>query len=91
MPHHVTQRGNRRQQTFFCEEVRPLLEMFGDWREYLTWDIPEEEVQALRRYERTGRPLGGEAFLADLEETLGRTLRPRKSGPKGPRRKELNR
>ena len=24
--------------------VRPLLEMFGDWREYLTRDIPEEEV-----------------------------------------------
>jgi len=71
-------------------QVRPLLEMFGDWREYLTRDIPEEEVQALRRHERTGRPLGDEAFLAGLEETLGRTLRPRKSGPKGPRRKELN-
>jgi len=70
--------------------VRPLLEMFGDWREYLTRGIPEEEVQALRRHERPVRPLGDEAFLAGLEETLGRTLRPRKSGPKGPRRKELN-
>jgi len=64
--------------------------MFGDWREYLTRDIPEEEVQALRRHEGTGRPLGDEAFLAGLEETLERTLRPRKSGPKGPRRKEPN-
>jgi len=71
-------------------QVRPLLEMFGDWREYLTRGIPEEEVQALRRHERPVRPLGDEAFLAGLEETLGRTLRPRKSGPKGPRRKELN-
>jgi len=32
-----------------------------------------------------------EAFLAALGEALGRTLRPRKSGPKGPRWKELNR
>jgi putative transposase len=70
--------------------VKPLLEMFGDWREYLTRDIPEEEFQALQRHERTGRPLGDETFLASLKETLGLTLRPRKSGPKGPRRKELN-
>jgi len=71
--------------------VKPLLEMFGDWREYLTRDIPEKEFQALRRHERTGRPLGDETFLANLEETLGLTLRPLKSGPKGPRQKELNR
>ena len=70
--------------------VRPLLEMFGDWREYLAKDIPEEDFQALQCHERTGRPLGDETFLADLE-TLGRTLRPSKSGPKGPRRNELNR
>jgi putative transposase len=30
MPHHVTQRGNRRQQTFFCDD---------DYRAYL--DLPK--------------------------------------------------
>jgi len=71
--------------------VKPLLEMFGEWREYLTRDIPEKEVQTLQRHERTGRPLGDETFLANLKEALGRTLRSLKSEPKGPRRKELNR
>jgi len=62
--------------------VGPLLEMFGDWREYLTRDIPEEDVQVLRRHERTGRPLGDENFLAGLEEALGQSLQPRKRGPR---------
>lgn len=69
-------------------QVRPLLDMFGDWREYLTQGIPVEDTEALRRHERTGRPLGDEAFLTRLEEALGRTLRPRKRGPQGPRQKK---
>ena len=68
--------------------VGPLLKMFGDWREYLTRDIPEEDVQVLRRHERTGRPLGDDTFVAGLEEALGQDLRLRKRGPKGPRQKE---
>ncbi|MEW6172859.1 MAG: transposase [Bacillota bacterium] len=68
--------------------VRPLLEMFGDWREYLACGMSVEETEVLRLHERTGRPLGDESFLAGLEEALGRTLRPRKSGPKGPRQKK---
>ncbi len=32
LPHHVTQRGNRRQQTFFCEEdYAAYVELMGDW------------------------------------------------------------
>ena len=32
LPHHVTQRGNRRQQTFFCDEdYRSYLELMGQW------------------------------------------------------------
>ncbi|KUK52129.1 MAG: Transposase [Desulfotomaculum sp. 46_296] len=62
--------------------VGPLLEMFGDWREYLTRDIPEEDVHVLLRHERTGRPLGDETFLVGLEEALGQSLQPRKRGPR---------
>jgi putative transposase len=32
LPHHVTQRGNRRQQTFFCDEdYTAYLELIADW------------------------------------------------------------
>src|SRR5208282_3516491 len=32
LPHHITQRGNRRQQTFFCnEDYRSYLELMGQW------------------------------------------------------------
>ena len=32
LPHHITQRGNRRQQTFFCDEdYRSYLELMGQW------------------------------------------------------------
>jgi len=32
LPHHVTQRGNRRQQTFFCDEdYAAYLELMAQW------------------------------------------------------------
>jgi putative transposase len=32
LPHHVTQRGNRRQQTFFCDEdYQTYLEIMAEW------------------------------------------------------------
>ena len=32
LPHHITQRGNRRQQTFFCDEdYRSYLELMEEW------------------------------------------------------------
>ena len=38
--------------------------------------------EALRRHERTGRPLGSEKFIAKLERIAGRLLRRQKPGPK---------
>lgn len=68
--------------------AKPLLEMFGDWRDYLSKGISSEEAQDFRRHEKTGRPLGDEIFLTSLEETLGQDFRPQKTGPKGPRNKK---
>jgi len=109
MPHHITQRGNRRQRTFFCDDdyqtyreimgewcaahqveiwayslvrVAPLLKLAPNWRGFLARVIREEDIKALRSHERTGRPLGDEAFLATLEQKLGRILRRQKPGPK---------
>lgn len=61
--------------------VAPLLEMVGDWRLFLT-RLPDEEVEKLHRHERTGRPLGSEPFVEQLEAGLQRALRPQKPGPK---------
>jgi putative transposase len=68
--------------------VSPLLERVKDWRAFLTDALSAEEVELLRRHERTGRPLGESAFLARIERRLGRIVQPAKRGPKpGKRRK----
>ena len=63
--------------------VAPLLQLAPDWRRFLTRVIREEDLKLLRAHEHTGRPLGDEAFLAFLEQNLGRILRRQKPGPKG--------
>lgn len=62
-------------------KVKPLLELVGDWRGFLTL-TNEEELAVLKRHERSGRPLGDAAFVERLEEELARRLRPAKRGPK---------
>jgi putative transposase len=63
-------------------EVKPLLEMVGNWRDFLQGGVSEEEIKRIRRHERTGRPLGNDGFVEKLEEGLGRVLKRRKPGPK---------
>jgi putative transposase len=63
-------------------KAAPLLAMVGDWRTFLSLTTDDDEVDALRRHQRTGRPLGDDAFVDRLETTLGRPLRRRKPGPK---------
>ncbi len=53
--------------------VSPLLEMVGDWGEFLPQEIAQEDVRLLRSHERTGRPLGDEGFIDRLETATGRT------------------
>jgi putative transposase len=66
--------------------VKPLLDMVGkgQWGRFLAKPSPAEEWEQLRRHERTGRPLGEDAFVARLESVLNRELRLQKRGPKGP-------
>jgi len=45
--------------------------------------IREEDVKLLRAHEQTGRPLAEEAFLATVEQDLGRIPRRQKPGSKG--------
>jgi putative transposase len=62
--------------------VTPLLERVKDWRRFLTEAMTPEEMDLLRRHERTGRPLGEAAFLDRIERTLHRIVRPAKAGRK---------
>ncbi|MBO6560633.1 MAG: transposase [Nisaea sp.] len=59
-----------------------LPEAVGNWRQFLAGGLAAEQADALRRHERTGRPLGSDGFLKTLERCLGRVLAKRKPGPK---------
>ncbi len=51
-----------------------LAERIEDWEQFLSTDTSDEEADRLRKHTRMGRPLGGEAFLAELEGLLGRRI-----------------
>jgi REP-associated tyrosine transposase len=59
----------------------PLLEMVGDWSSFLSLP-PDTDYELMRKHERTGRPMGKATFVENLEQTMGRILRPQKPGPK---------
>jgi putative transposase len=62
--------------------VEPLLGMAGDWRQFLADGIEDEKLVLVRRHERTGRPLGSDGFIENLEERLEKSLKPQKRGPR---------
>ncbi|MEO7827306.1 MAG: transposase [Allosphingosinicella sp.] len=65
-------------------EAEPLLERVPDWRSLLDSGLEEESRRTIRARERTGHPLGGEAFLDRLCAIMGRQVRPRPRGrPRG--------
>ena len=108
-PHHITQRGNRRQQTFFCDDdYLAYIELMAEWCQTYKVDIwawclmpnhvhliavptntegltPADEVETIHRHEGTGRPLGSEGFVDNMETVLAKRWRPQKTGPKGKR------
>ncbi len=63
--------------------VAPLLERIGDIAPFLTQESEDDTAYAaLRRSETTGRPLGHDDWLRQLERDFARPLRPQKRGPK---------
>ncbi len=65
--------------------VAPMLERVSDWPAFLDQETEPEMRKRIDLHARTGRPLGDDAFLKDMESRLGRNLR-RKS-PGRPRKK----
>ena len=55
---------------------RKRLEPSGDWREALGEAVTDEQTERLRQSTSRGRPLGSDSFIAKLEITFNRRLRP---------------
>ncbi|MDY6823023.1 MAG: transposase [Thermodesulfobacteriota bacterium] len=63
--------------------VEPVLSIIsGKWKQFLKGKLSSEEMEDIRKHERTGRPLGNLSFVENLERKLGRELRPQKPGRK---------
>jgi putative transposase len=61
--------------------VKPLLERYGDFAPLVDEERDDAAAwAALRKSETSGRPVGSEAWLAQLEEKMGRSLRPKPGG-----------
>lgn len=79
--HHVTGTPDR------LVQASPIRELVPDWSHCLRDD--GEELEAIRRHVRTGRPWGTAPWVRALEHQLGRSLVPRRGGwPKGRPRKD---
>ena len=55
--------------------------MVPDWRSFLIL-TPKREVDVLHRHESTGRLLGEDTFIEQLEIVTNRIIRPLQPGPK---------
>lgn len=63
--------------------VLPMLRMVKKkWAEYLDEPVLEDEINDMRKHERTGRPLCKTWLLDRLETLLDRPLKPKKPGRK---------
>lgn len=61
---------------------RPFPGSVECWSDWLANEPGAKQLEALRRNTSTGRPTGSDAFAEQLEERLGRSLRPQKRGRK---------
>jgi putative transposase len=60
--------------------VEPLLSRIGDWTAFLGTGLEEAEAEAIRTSERSGLPLGSDAFRAALAAAAGIELVPSRRG-----------
>jgi len=67
-------------------KVKPLLKQINNWKGFIQEPVSDIKLEKLLKHERTGRPLGNDRFIEKLELETGRSLRKKKTGPKGPRK-----
>lgn len=62
--------------------VQPMLDLVGNWQGYLDSSDDAESIDIIRSHTKTGRPVGEDHFLKDLEKRTGRRIRRKKPGRK---------
>ena len=62
-------------------DIMPLQAKISNWEKYLSEEFDNDQ-ETFSMHERTGRPLGSDAFIGELERISGRRLRPKKAGRK---------
>jgi putative transposase len=60
--------------------TQPLLSWMPDWAGFLDGGIEEAELNRLRLHTNTGRPLGADDWIAELESQTGRRLKAKSPG-----------
>jgi putative transposase len=60
--------------------VRPLLELVSDWARFIGEPDAPDIADLLHAHTSTGRPLGPDSFVEDLEQRLRRPLRRKSLG-----------
>ena len=63
-------------------EVAPLLARLGEFGTFLGGEEDQQATRALRISETTGRPVGTPEWVSAIELESGRSIAPRKRGPK---------
>jgi hypothetical protein len=58
------------------------LDEIRDWKSFVNEEESKENLVSIRKHLSTGRPLGHDAFIDELERLTGMTLRKKKTGPK---------
>jgi putative transposase len=69
-------------------KLEPLLQIAHSWKEFVEMPALEVEAESIRMHERIGRLPGNDFFIDRLELEIGKSLRKKKPGPKGPRQKD---
>ncbi len=59
-----------------------LRDHVADWGKFLSEGVGETHQKLFQRHEQTGRPLGNQGFLAQLEKKVKRPLQKQRPGPK---------
>ena len=63
-------------------DVAPMLERMDNWLGYLDEPTERKKMSEIRWHTSTGRPLGSNQFLDNIELQTGRVVRKQKPGPK---------
>ncbi len=75
-------RGNVGAATDSLIDTHNASKVAGDWSEFLAGFSAANEIEGIRKNTRTGRPIGDDQFVGELERVTGQALLKRRPGPR---------